>query len=101
MKPAAFEYVRPASVDEAVTALDAHGGMARVLAGGQSLVPMLGMRLMRPAALVDITYDVLAPVTDPATGTTRRQIEATGSSTSASSRITSMILEAVRLGSST
>lgn len=54
MKPAVFEYVRPASVVEAVTALDSHGGMARVLAGGQSLVPMLGMRLMRPAALVDI-----------------------------------------------
>jgi carbon-monoxide dehydrogenase medium subunit len=54
VKPAVFEYVRPASVVEAVTALDSHGGMARVLAGGQSLVPMLGMRLMRPAALVDI-----------------------------------------------
>lgn len=54
MKPAAFEYLRPASVREAVAALEAHGGMARVLAGGQSLVPMLGMRLMRPTALVDI-----------------------------------------------
>ena len=54
MKPAAFEYVRPASVGEALAALAAHGGMARVLAGGQSLVPMLGMRLMRPTALVDI-----------------------------------------------
>jgi CO/xanthine dehydrogenase FAD-binding subunit len=54
VKPAPLEYVRPASVADAVAALEAHGGMARVLAGGQSLVPMLGMRLMRPSAVVDI-----------------------------------------------
>ena len=54
MKAAPFEYVKPATVDEALQALDEHLGMARVLAGGQSLVPMLGMRLMRPSALVDI-----------------------------------------------
>ncbi|HMJ33510.1 MAG TPA: xanthine dehydrogenase family protein subunit M [Baekduia sp.] len=54
MKAAPFEYVKPATVDEALLALDEHLGMARVLAGGQSLVPMLGMRLMRPSALVDI-----------------------------------------------
>ena len=54
MKPAAFSYVRPSSVREALEALDAHDGMARVLAGGQSLVPMLHMRLMAPDALIDI-----------------------------------------------
>ncbi len=54
MKPAAFSYVRPSSVREALEALDAHGGMARVLAGGQSLVPMLHMRLMAPNAVIDI-----------------------------------------------
>jgi carbon-monoxide dehydrogenase medium subunit len=54
VKAAPFEYVKPATVDEALQALDEHLGMARVLAGGQSLVPMLGMRLMRPSALVDI-----------------------------------------------
>jgi carbon-monoxide dehydrogenase medium subunit len=54
VKPAPFEYLRPSSVAEAVAALDSHGGTARVLAGGQSLVPMLGMRLMRPSAVVDI-----------------------------------------------
>jgi len=54
VKPAPFAYLRPETVAEAVAALDAHGGMARVLAGGQSLVPMLGMRLMRPSAVVDI-----------------------------------------------
>jgi carbon-monoxide dehydrogenase medium subunit len=54
VKPAPLEYVRPASVADAVRVLEEHGGMARVLAGGQSLVPMLGMRLMRPSAVVDI-----------------------------------------------
>jgi carbon-monoxide dehydrogenase medium subunit len=54
VKAAPFEYVKPATVDEALRALEDHLGMARVLAGGQSLLPMLGMRLMRPSALVDI-----------------------------------------------
>jgi carbon-monoxide dehydrogenase medium subunit len=54
VKPAPFEYLRPDSVAEAVATLDLYGGMARVLAGGQSLVPMLGMRLMKPSAVVDI-----------------------------------------------
>lgn len=54
MKPAPFGYHRPTSVTEAVEYLGRYGGEARVLAGGQSLVPMLNMRLWRPAALVDI-----------------------------------------------
>jgi carbon-monoxide dehydrogenase medium subunit len=54
VKAAPFEYLRPASVDDAVRMLDEHLGMARVLAGGQSLVPMLHMRLMRPSAVVDV-----------------------------------------------
>lgn len=54
MKPAAFAYHRPTSVAEAVAHLGAHAGTARVLAGGQSLVPMLNMRLWRPEALIDI-----------------------------------------------
>jgi CO/xanthine dehydrogenase FAD-binding subunit len=54
VKPAAFAYHRPTTVAEAVAALGEHEGAARVLAGGQSLVPMLNMRLWRPAALVDI-----------------------------------------------
>jgi 2-furoyl-CoA dehydrogenase FAD binding subunit len=52
MKAAPFGYVRPASVAEALSELDS--GEARVLAGGQSLVPVLAMRLGRPATLVDI-----------------------------------------------
>jgi aerobic carbon-monoxide dehydrogenase medium subunit len=54
LKAAPLEYLRPRSVDEAVRMLDEHLGMARVLAGGQSLVPMLHMRLLRPSAVVDV-----------------------------------------------
>jgi CO/xanthine dehydrogenase FAD-binding subunit len=54
MKPAPFEYLAPRSVDEAVAALARHGDGAKVLAGGQSLVPMLNMRLARPSIVVDI-----------------------------------------------
>jgi CO/xanthine dehydrogenase FAD-binding subunit len=52
VKPAAFEYVRPLTVDDAVAALA--GDEAKVLAGGQSLVPALNMRLLRPSLLVDV-----------------------------------------------
>jgi aerobic carbon-monoxide dehydrogenase medium subunit len=54
MKPAAFDYVRPRDVAEAVRALAATPG-AKVLAGGQTLGPMLNLRLAQPAVLVDIT----------------------------------------------
>ena len=52
MKPAPFEYTRPATLDEALEALARDD--AKVLAGGQSLVPALNMRLLRPAVLVDV-----------------------------------------------
>lgn len=54
MIPAAFDYVRAHSIDEALAALQQHGAEARVLAGGQSLVPAMRFRLARPAVLVDI-----------------------------------------------
>ena len=54
MKPAAFEYCRPDTLDEAVALLEEFAGDASVLAGGMSLGPMLNMRLARPSALVDI-----------------------------------------------
>jgi carbon-monoxide dehydrogenase medium subunit len=54
VKPAPFRYVRPDTLDEAIEALGATPG-ARVLAGGQSLVPLMNQRRARPAALVDIT----------------------------------------------
>ena len=54
MKPAAFEYYAPRAVDEAVALLAAHGDDAKVLAGGQSLVPLMNMRLARPRVIIDI-----------------------------------------------
>ena len=54
MKPAPFQYVKPVSVADALALLEDHGTAARVLAGGQSLMPMLGMRLLAPEVLVDI-----------------------------------------------
>ena len=52
MKPPPFEYERPTSLSEAIDALRRYGGEAKILAGGQSLVPLLNMRLVRPGALV-------------------------------------------------
>lgn len=54
MKPAPFRYVAARSVDEAVGLLAEHGPEAKVLAGGQSLVPLMNFRLVRPAWLVDL-----------------------------------------------
>ncbi len=54
MKPPPFEYGVAESVGEAVALLQRYDGEARVLAGGQSLVPLLNMRLARPAALIDL-----------------------------------------------
>ena len=54
MKPAPFDYHRPDSIAEALALLAANRGRARVLAGGQTLVPALNQRLDRPSVLVDI-----------------------------------------------
>ncbi|MBB5792013.1 FAD binding domain-containing protein [Jiangella mangrovi] len=54
MIPAAFDYTRAASVEDAVTALTGAGDDGKVLAGGQSLIPMLRLRLAAPAMLVDL-----------------------------------------------
>jgi len=54
VKPAKFDYFAPASVDDALALLTRYGGEAKILAGGQSLVPLLNFRLSRPAALIDI-----------------------------------------------
>jgi carbon-monoxide dehydrogenase medium subunit len=52
--PAPFDYQRARTIDEAVDALTAHGDDARILAGGQSLIPAMRFRLARPAVLIDI-----------------------------------------------
>ena len=54
MKPRPFDYVRPDTVDEAVALLAEHGDEARILAGGQSLMAMMNLRLADPAMLIDI-----------------------------------------------
>ena len=54
MKPAPFAYLRATSLDDALEALRQHGPEARIIAGGQSLMPMLNMRLTKPAVLVDV-----------------------------------------------
>lgn len=54
MKPAPFKYLAPRSRQEALDALRRHGPDAKVLAGGQSLVPLLAMRLARPPIIIDL-----------------------------------------------
>lgn len=63
MKPAAFEYHRPESIDGALRLLDQLGDEAKVIAGGQSLVPLMNLRLATPAHLIDLRdLDVLRGV---------------------------------------
>jgi CO/xanthine dehydrogenase FAD-binding subunit len=54
MKPAPFDYYAPTTVEEALSHLAEHGYDAKVLAGGQSLVPMMNFRLIQPSILVDL-----------------------------------------------
>src|SRR5436189_6216558 len=54
MLPAAFEYHRPESLDEALSLLAEHGDEGKVLAGGQSLIPLMKLRFAAPGHLVDI-----------------------------------------------
>ena len=54
MKPSAFEYKSPATLSEAVSLLTAGNGNAKLIAGGQSLMPMLAFRLAAPELLVDL-----------------------------------------------
>jgi aerobic carbon-monoxide dehydrogenase medium subunit len=54
MIPPSFEYLRPETVPEAVAMLQEHGDEAKILSGGQSLIPMMKLRLARPGVLIDI-----------------------------------------------
>jgi carbon-monoxide dehydrogenase medium subunit len=54
VKPAPFEYFAPESLGEVVSLLEQHGSEARLLAGGQSLVPLMALRLATPSVIVDI-----------------------------------------------
>lgn len=55
MKPAPFDYARPESIEEAVALLAEAGGGAQVVAGGQTLMPLLALRMSQPFILVDIS----------------------------------------------
>lgn len=54
MIPPAFEYLRPSNISDAIALLRQHGDEAKILSGGQSLIPMMKLRLARPAYLIDI-----------------------------------------------
>ena len=54
MKPSAYEYLAPETCEEAVRAIAEHGDEAAVLAGGQSLIPMMNLRIAAPRVLIDI-----------------------------------------------
>ena len=56
MKPAAFDYIRAEHLDEALDVLGREGGDARIIAGGQSLMAMMNMRLAKPRTLIDIMH---------------------------------------------
>ena len=56
MIPAAFEYERATSVDDAIAKLQAAGGAGKLIAGGHSLVPLMKLRLSQPAVLIDIAH---------------------------------------------
>src|SRR5215471_6199073 len=54
MIPPSFEYLRPNTIPEAIALLQRYGEEAKILSGGQSLIPMMKLRLARPAYLIDI-----------------------------------------------
>jgi CO/xanthine dehydrogenase FAD-binding subunit len=79
MKPAPFLYERPRTIEETVSLLREHGDEAKVLAGGQSLVPLLNLRLTRPEVIVDINrVDGLDRREGSRVGATVRQRELSG-----------------------
>jgi len=71
VKPPPFDYVAVASTEEAIAELDAHGDAAKLLAGGQSLLPLLNLRLAAPGRLVDLNrVGTLASIEDREGGVT-------------------------------
>ena len=77
MKPPPFAYFAPGSLQEATSLLAEHGEDAKVIAGGQSLIPLLSLRLARPSVLVDLNgIDELCGVDTDADTTTIGAIDA-------------------------
>ena len=71
MKPAPFDYVAPTTIDEACSVLAAAGGGATVLAGGQTLVPLLNLRMSQPFIIVDLNKVAELQGVARASGSTR------------------------------
>lgn len=100
MKPVPFEYHRPGSLEEVLDLLGRHGGEAKILAGGQSLVPMMNYRIARPGHIVDINgLDELAYIRADnghlAIGALTRQSDLEDSPDAA--RLCPLLVEATRL----
>ena len=77
MKPAPFRYFAPETTEEALALLAEHGADAKILAGGQSLVPTMNFRLAQPAVLVDINrIEELAGIEDSHDGELMNTISA-------------------------
>src|SRR5262249_61853279 len=100
MKPAPFEYHAPRSVEETLALLAEYGDEAKVLAGGQSLVPLMNFRLARPAHLVDINrvaeLNYIRPVNGAlaiAAGVRQSQLEHSAEA----ARHATLLVEAVKL----
>jgi carbon-monoxide dehydrogenase medium subunit len=99
MKPAPFDYLAPATIDEACSALAEAGGGAAVLAGGQTLIPLLNLRLSQPFIIIDINRIAALKGIARAEGGTRvgpmtRQCEVISSETLA--RDLPVLVQAVR-----
>lgn len=71
MKPAPFEYFAPDTLDEALSLLAKYGDEAKILAGGQSLVPMMNFRLAKPECLIDVNRIPNLSYVEQANGTLR------------------------------
>ena len=56
MKPCNFTYIKSSAINEVLDALDIHGEKAQILAGGQSLISMLNMRIVNPEIIIDINF---------------------------------------------
>ena len=95
MKAAPFEYARARTLGEACALLGEHGDDAKVIAGGQSLVPMLAMRLLAPAWLIDVAH--LAELNDISDSVSAGQLTVGAMTRQSTAAASAMLLDAVPL----
>ena len=82
MIPAAFDYVRAGSAEEAISLLGEHGDEAKFIAGGHSLLPLMKLRLAQPSVLIDIGRLSDLSATSARTATTSPSAPSPGTTTS-------------------